>query len=282
MDILDFILEKLQQVPNLIIEYAPRILLAVVIFYIGRAIVRKLSSTTISASEKVETIDATLARFFGSVVLFAGMAAVLIAALSVASINLAFLASIIAAMMLALGFALQDTLGDVASGIMLVVFRPYKVGDEVEINGEKGVVTQLGLFTTQMLTRDNIELIVSNSDALGNKIKNYYDYGTRRLDMDFGVSYDTDIGKAIEAITGACRGDDRILPHPEGPWAKVVALGDSAIIIQLRIWCAADEHRNIMMDMSGRVKTALDVAGIEIPYEHNMIIPMKVSANVSG
>ena len=282
MDILDFILGKLQQIPNLIIEYAPRILLAVVIFYIGRAVVRKLSSTTIAASEKVETIDATLARFFGSVVLFAGMAAVLIAALSAASINLAFLASIIAAMMLALGFALQDTLGDVASGIMLVVFRPYKVGDEVEINGEKGVVTQLGLFTTQMLTRDNIELIVSNSDALGNTIKNYYDYGTRRLDMDFGVSYDADIGKAIEAITGACQGDDRILPHPEGPWAKVVALGDSAIIIQLRIWCAADEHRNIMMDMSGRVKTALDVAGIEIPYEHNMIIPMKVSANVSG
>ena len=282
MDILDFILGKLQQIPNLIIEYAPRILLAVVIFYIGRAIVRKLSSTTISASEKIETIDATLARFFGSVVLFAGMAAVLIAALSAASINLAFLASIIAAMMLALGFALQDTLGDVASGILMVVFRPYKVGDEVEINGEKGVVTQLGLFTTQMLTRDNIELIVSNSDALGNTIKNYYDYGTRRLDMDFGVSYDTDIGKAIEAITGACQGDDRILPHPEGPWAKVVALGDSAIIIQLRVWCAADEHRNVMMDMSGRVKTALDAAGIEIPYEHNMIIPMKVSANVSG
>ena len=123
---------------------------------------------------------------------------------------------------------------------------------------------------------------MSNSDALGNTIKNFYDYGTRRLDMDFGVSYDTDIGKAIEAITGACQGDDRILPHPEGPWAKVVALGDSAIIIQLRIWCAADEHRNVMMDMSGRVKTALDAAGIEIPYEHNMIIPMKVSANVSG
>jgi small conductance mechanosensitive channel len=282
MDILDFILSKLQQIPNLIIAYAPRILLALIIFYIGRAVVRKLSSTTVAASEKIETIDATLARFFGSVVLFAGMAAVLIAALSAAKINLAFLASIIAAMLLALGFALQDTLGDVASGIMLVVFRPYKVGDEVEINGEKGVVTQLGLFTTRMLTRDNIELIVSNSDAIGNTIKNYYDYGSRRLDMDFGVSYNTDIGKAIEAITGACQGDDRILPHPEGPWAKVVALGDSAIIIQLRVWCPADEYRHVKMDMSGRVKATLDAAGIEIPYEHNMIIPMKVSANVSG
>jgi len=279
MDIIGFIMEKLQQLPNLVIEFAPSVLLALAIFFIGRAIVRKLSSATVTASEKVETIDATLARFFGSMVLFAGMGAVLVAALSAMNVNLAFLASIVAAMMLALGFALQDTLGDVASGVMLVVFRPYKVGDEVELNGEKGVVTSLGLFTTRLVTRDNIEMIVGNSDALGNTIKNFYDYGTRRLDMDFGVSYNADIGQALEAIKSACEGDNRILAKPEGPWAKVVELGDSAIVIQLRVWCAADEHRNIKMDMSARVKAALDAAGIEIPYEHNMIIPMKVSAN---
>ena len=272
-------MEKLNQLPNLVIEFAPSVLLALAIFFVGRVIVRKLSSATVTASEKVETIDATLARFFGSMVLFAGMGAVLIAALSAMNVNLAFLASIIAAMMLALGFALQDTLGDVASGVMLVVFRPYKVGDEVELNGEKGVVTSLDLFTTRLVTRDNIEMIVGNSDALGNTIKNFYDYGTRRLDMDFGVSYNADIGQAIEAIKSACEGDNRILAAPEGPWAKVVELGDSAIVIQLRVWCDADEHRNIMMDMSARVKVALDAAGIEIPYEHNMIIPMKVSAN---
>jgi len=159
-----------------------------VIFYIGRAIVRSLSKATIKASEKVETIDATLARFFGSMVLFAGMGAVIIAALSAMNINLAFLASIVAALFVALGFALQDTLGDVAAGIMLVIFRPYKVGDEVEVNGETGVVAELGLFTTRLVTRDNIELVVGNSQALGGTIKNYYDFGERRLDMNFGVS----------------------------------------------------------------------------------------------
>lgn len=279
MDIFGFIIEKLQAIPNFIIEFAPSFLLALVIFFIGRAIVRKLSSATVAASERIDTIDATLARFFGSVVLFAGMGAVLVAALSAMSVNLAFLASIVAALMLALGFALQGTLGDVASGVLLVMFRPYKVGDEVEVSGEKGVVVQLSLFTTKLVTRDNIELVIGNSDALGNTIKNYYDYGTRRLDMNFGVSYNADIGEAITAIKSACDGDARILATPEGPWAKVVELGDSAVIIQLRMWCLADDHRDIKMDTSARVKTALDAAGIEIPYEHNMIIPMKVSAN---
>ena len=282
MDILSLIMEKLRQLPNLMIEIAPGVALAIAIFFIGRAIVRRLSNATVKASEKVATIDATLARFFGSVVLFAGMGAVIIAALSAMNINLAFLASVVAALLIALGFALQDTLGDVASGIMLVVFRPYRVGDEVEINGEKGVVTRLGLFTTRMTTRDNIELVVSNSDALGNTIKNYYDYGERRLDMDFGVSYDADIGTAIDAIKSACDGDDRILQKPEGPWAKVVSLGDSAVVIQLRVWCDADHLRHIKMDLSGRVKTALDAAGVEIPYEHNMIIPVRASQNAAG
>lgn len=280
MEILNMVMEKLQGLPNLIIEFAPGVLLALVIFYIGRAIVRRLSRATVAASERVETIDATLARFFGSIVLFAGMAAVLIAALSAMNVNLAFLASIVAAMMLALGFALQDTLGDVASGIMLVVFRPYKVGDEVEIDGEQGVVTELGLFATRMVTRDNLELVVGNSNALGGTIKNFYDYGERRIDMDFGVSYNADIGAAIDAIISAADGDERILRgEARAPWAKVVGLGDSAVIIQLRLWCAVDDYRHIKMDMSARVKAALDAAGIEIPYEHNMIIPVKASAN---
>lgn len=280
MDIVAFITEKLQELPNLIIEFAPKILLALLIFFIGRAIVRRLSKATISASERVATIDATLARFFGSMVLFGGMAAVFIAALSAVNIPLGFLASIIAAMMLALGFALQDTLGDVASGVMLVLFRPYKIGDEVELDGERGVVTQLGLFTTRMVTRDNIEFIVGNSAAFSGTIKNFNEFGDRRLDLDYGVSYDADIGKSIDALISATEGDDRIRRDSDrAPWAKVVELGDSAVVIQLRIWCDADELRNLEMDMPARVKSALDAAGIEIPYEHNMIIPMKVSAN---
>ena len=115
---------------------------------------------------------------------------------------------------------------------------------------------------------------VGNGSVFGNTIKNYYAYGDRRLDMDFGVSYDADLNKAIKAIIKAAENDDRIYSDP-APWAKVTGLGDSAVNIQLRVWCHADHHRKIKMEMSKHVKNALDKAGIEIPYEHCMIIPMK-------
>lgn len=274
MDVGGIIIEQLRNLPNLVIQFAPGLLLALAIFIIGRFIVRRLSKATVAASAKVNNIDETLARFFGSMVLFVGMFAVIIASLSAMNVNLAFLATIVASLMIALGFALQDTLGDVASGIVLAMFRPYGVGDEVEISGEKGVITELGLFATRMVTRDNIELVISNGDALGNTIKNYYAFGDRRLDMDFGISYGSDIGTAIKALTQAATRDDRVKSDP-APWAKVTELGDSAVVLQLRVWCEADNHRKVQMEMSRYVKEAFDDAGIEIPYEQCMIIPVE-------
>ncbi len=274
MDFMATILEKIQGLPNLFILYAPSILLAAIIFIVGRMIVRRLSGVTIKASQRVPNIDETLARFFGSVVLIFGTIAVLIAALAAMHINLAFLAAIVGALVIALGFALQETLGDLAAGVMLAFFRPYSVGEEVEISGVKGVVTNLGIFSTKLVTRDNIEIGVPNGQAFGGTIKNYYAFGDRRLDMDCGVSYDADLNIAISAILSAAEGDARIKSNP-APWAKVTGLGDSAVNIQLRLWCSADDYRHIKMDMGQRIKTALDAAGIEIPYEHNMIIPMK-------
>lgn len=277
MELVEILVARLQSLPNIVIEFAPSVLLALAILVIGRSIVSGLSRATVKASARVKTIDETLARFFGSVVLFAGTLAVIIAALSALNINLAFLATIVASLFIALGFALQDTLGDVASGIVLAVFRPYRVGDEVELNGEKGVVTDLGLFATRLTTRDNIELVISNSDALGNTIKNFYAFGERRLDMNFGIAYDADIGRAMEALISVTQSDDRILNTPK-PVAMVVELGDSSVVLQLRLWCDADDYRKIEMDVSERVKHAFDSAGVEIPYEHNTIIKRTVHA----
>lgn len=273
-NILDIALEKLAQLPHVAIKYAPGILLALLIFFIGRAVVRKLSGATVKASQRIPNIDETLARFFGSVILIGGTIAVMVASLAAMNIPLGFLATIVAALVIALGFALQESLGDLAAGIMLAFFRPFKVGQEVELAGEKGVVKQLSTFSTKLVTRDNIEIDIGNGAAFGNTIKNYYAFGDRRLDMDFGVSYDADLDVAIKAILSATEGDERIYQDP-APWAKVTGLGDSAVSIQLRIWCHADEHRNIKMDMSHRVKIALDKAKVDIPYEHCMIIPMK-------
>ena len=268
------IMEKVNTFPSLIVKYAPGIVLALLIFFIGRMIVRRLSGATVSATQRIPNIDETLARFFGSIVLFAGMVGIFVAALSAMHIPLGFLATIVGALVIALGFALQETLGDLAAGVMLAFFRPFKVGQEVEISGEKGVVKQLSIFSTKLVTRDNIEIDIGNGAAFGNTIKNYYAFGDRRLDMDFGVGYNADLDVAIKAILAAADGDDRIKSDP-APWAKVTGLGDSAVMIQLRVWTEADQYRNVKMDISQRVKESLDKAGVDIPYEHNMIIPMK-------
>ena len=256
---------------NVAVDWTPKIALAIGIFVIGRMIVRRLSKAAVVSTRKMPTVDETLARFFGSVILFFGMIAVLVSALSAMNVNLAWIGTIVAALFVALGFALQDTLGDFAAGVMLVVFRPYKIGDEVEIGGEQGVVSKLGLFTTHLKTRDGIEFVVGNGSAFGNTIKNFYAYDQRRLDMDFGVSYDANLDEAIAAILKVTEGDARINAVP-APLAHVTGLGDSAVNLQLRLYCHPDEHRNIMMDLSQRVKSELDAAGIEIPYEHAVII----------
>jgi len=151
------------------------------------------------------------------------------------------------------------------------MFRPYSIGDEVVINGEKGVVSELGLFSTKLKTRDGIEYFVGNGAAFGNTIRNNYAYEQRRLDMDFGVSYDANLDTALAAVLRAADGDPRIHAQP-APWAHVTGLGDSAVNLQLRVFCHPNEHRNIQMDMHQRVKEQLDAAGIEIPYEHATII----------
>lgn len=274
MDIVNTILEKLQLIPDYAVTFAPSILLAFIIFIVGRFIVRKASTGTVKATEKIPNIDSTLARFFGSLVLFIGMGTVIILALSAMKINLAFLATIVAALVLALGFALQDSLSDFASGIMLALFRPFKIGDQVEVAGETGVVQETGLFSTRLTTRDNVAISVGNGAIFGGTIKNYFHDGKLRLDTDIGVSYNADLDKSIAAIIGAVENDSRVHKDP-APWAKVTSLGDSAVNIQLRLWTDAEDNRGVKMDISKPIKEALDKAGIEIPYEHCMIISQK-------
>ncbi len=268
MDFNALINDKLPELQAWAIGFGPKLLVAILIFIIGRMIVRKLSGATVDASQKVPNLDLTIAKFLGSLVLFGGLFAVVIASLSALSIPLGFIATIVGAMVVALGFALKGSLGDLASGVMLAFFRPYIVGDEVEIGGERGKVKSLDLFSTTLTTVDSIEVLVGNGAVFGSTIKNYSDFGDRRLDMDFGVSYDADLNASIAAITQAASADERIINNPHGPWAKVVELGDSAVTIQLRVWCKADDYRAIKADMYYRVKKALDKAGIEIPYEH--------------
>ena len=268
---MEILLEKLSILPGIVIEFSPRLIFALLIFFVGRFVLGRLMEVVDRLVLTIPNIDKTLASFFSSVIYFSATALIIVLSLEALSIPLGFLPTMLSAMILALGFALQGALGDLASGILLVIFRPYNVGDEVELNGTEGVVSNLALFSTRLRTRENVEIIIGNGAAFSNTIKNYYAFGERRLDMEFGVSYSADLNETILVLLGVAKGDDRIFNDP-APWAKVVSLGDSSVNLELRLWCRADDYRKIEMDLPYRVKKALDTAGIEIPYPHTTVI----------
>ena len=201
-----------------------------------------------------------------------------IAALTVLGIDTTSISGMVLGLGVAMAFILQGVLSDVAAGVMMLMFKPYKVGDVVEIDGAKGVVQSIEFSATRMKTRNNIEIIVANGKAWGGIIKNHTSLQKRRLDMDFGVSYDADIDKAIGAITAAARSDSRVFSDP-APWAKVISLGESSIVIQLRLWCDFEDLRSIKMEISQPVKTALNRANVGIPYPHEIKIKKKVKTS---
>lgn len=260
---------------SLAIPYAIPLVLAFLVILIGFPIAKKIAGGAEKAFNKAPNADASLSRFFASLVKFILLVIVIMAALGVLGVDTSPIVGLIAASGAALGFILQGALGNVAAGVMLMLFRPFSIGDEVEAGGVIGVVTGIQLTGTRLKTADNVEIIVANGDIWGGTIKNRTSMGARRLDKNFGISYDADIDKAIAAITAAAAANPRVHANP-APWAKVVNLGDSSVDIQLRAWCDASDYKALSTEISQPVKQALDAAGIGIPYPHEIKIKQHV------
>lgn len=247
---------------------AGKALLALVILWVGMFVLKALRKGLRTAFERNPRIDMMLAAFFASIIYYFGLFILVVTALSTLGINMGAAMAAATAFVAAMGFALEGVLGNFAAGVMVMIFRPYKIGDEVELAGHKGVVKDINLVATVLHTRDNKEIIVGNGEATSGTIRNNSALGIRRLDMDFGIDFDTDVDTAIGVITGAVADDPRILSEPHGPWAKVITLKDRQLVLQLRIWVEFEDYRKIRMDISQKIKTALDTAGIGIPYPH--------------
>ncbi|NRA98983.1 MAG: mechanosensitive ion channel [Rhodobacteraceae bacterium] len=215
--------------------------------------------------EKQEEFDPTLARFFASIVRYAILAFAGIAVLSQFGIQTTSLAALVGAAGLAVGLALQGTLSHLASGVMLVMFRPFKVGDFVVVGGQMGTVDEIALFTTKLTTVDNVAIIVPNGDVFSGVITNYSANDTRRCDMVFGVSYDADLKKAEEVIWKIVNADERVMKDPE-PFVKVTNLGDFSVDFTLRLWCNAADYWDLKFNTTRAIKDEFDAAGIDIPF----------------
>jgi small conductance mechanosensitive channel len=173
--------------------------------------------------------------------------------------------AIFGAVGLALGLALQGTLSNFASGVMLLVFRPFNLGDFVEAGGTTGVVMEIGVFSTTLRTPDNVKIVVPNKQIYDTTISNYQGFDTRRVDLVMGIAYDDDIKTAISAIREIVAADGRVLADP-APQIAVSNLGDSSVDIVVRPWCATGDYWDLRFDLTHRLKEGLEAAGCSIPF----------------
>ena len=224
-------------------------------------------------------VDETLTPFIASLSYYAVLTFVLVAVLSLFGIETTSFIAVLGAMGFAVGLAMQGTLSNFASGVMLLVFRPFDVGDFVEAAGQAGSIREIGIFSTVMHTGDNIRIVVPNSSIYGGVIRNYSANETRRNDLVVGISYDDDIGKAMETIRAVLAADSRVLKDPE-PVIAVSEMADSSVNLVVRPWCDKGDYWPLRFDLTRSLKERLEQAGCSIPYPQTDIHVHRESAGV--
>ncbi len=249
----------------LLIEHGLSMIGAVLILIIGFWLAGRAQAFTVKALDKPLNSDAMLKGFFGSIVRYLVIIATILAVLGQFGIETTSLIAVLGAAGLAIGLALQGTLSNVAAGVMLLVFHPFRVGHFVELGGVSGTVKNLNLFTTELATGDNVQIIIPNSGVWGQSLKNYSVHATRRVDMVFGIAYDADIDKAMSIIRAAIAADVRCHTDPK-PLVVVGNLGVSSVDLTTRVWCANGDYWGVKFDLTKKVKEMFDAEGVDIPF----------------
>ncbi|WP_425050874.1 mechanosensitive ion channel family protein [Psychromarinibacter sp. S121] len=244
---------------------------AVVILLLGFIIGGWAARRVRKLGERHPKLDVMLFNFLGSILRYAILAITVIFVLNRFGLETTSLVAAMGAAGLAIGLALQGTLSNVAAGVMIILFRPIKVGDFVEIADEMGTVKDVSLNYTELASLSNTQVIIPNAQVWGNTIENYSVYPTRRAEWTFGVSYDADLKLAETTILDTIMADPRAKSDPE-PFIQVNNLGDSSVDFLVRVWVDASDNFGFQTDMKRKVKEALDAAGIEIPYPYRTVV----------
>lgn len=250
--------------------YAPLIVdavKAIAVLIVGWMAANTVSGLIRRRLSKLKNMDQTLTNFVASLVRWVILLMVAVAVLGLFGIEASSLVAVLGAATLAIGLALQGTLSDLAAGFMLILFRPYKIGQFVDIAGTSGTVADLNLFVTELVTPDNIQIIVPNGQAWGAIITNFSAHDTRRVDLVFGIDYGDNAEDAMQIIMDLAKADSRVLDDPE-PWIRVTNLGDSSVDLTARIWCKSADYWDLKFAMTIAVKKAFDTKGVSIPYPH--------------
>ncbi|MEC8643002.1 MAG: mechanosensitive ion channel domain-containing protein [Pseudomonadota bacterium] len=262
------------QTLTLATEYGLNFLAALITIIIGVWASRRASKVVRDWLTRSSRIDRTLAPILAALVRYAILTLTVVVTLGNFGVETTSIIAVLGAAGLAIGLALQGTLSNVAAGLMLLFLRPFKIGDWVEAAGVSGSVREIGLFTTIIDTFDNVYISVPNSAIWTSNIINHAKYGTRRLDLDIGVSYDSDLDE-VESAMMELAADARVLAAP-APRFLVVSYGDSAINVRLRAYAEYDDFFDLYWDMNRSLKGVLDARGIDIPF------PQRVVRHVGG
>jgi len=268
MDISELNLSNLDRYIAMLAEHGPNYLIkfvtAFLIFWIGKRIARWVTNMVVAGMRK-NNVDSELQGFFNSLIYWVLFALVCITALGQLGVQTASFVAILGAAGLAVGLALQGSLSNFAAGVLILILRPFRVGEFVDIAGESGKVQSIKIFTTELRTGDNKCVIIPNARVLDSNIVNHSSTGTRRVDLVFGIGYDDNIQQARDVIKRIMDADSRILKDPEAA-VMVSELADSSVNLAVRPWVKTEDYWGVMADMKESIKNAFDDDGISIPY----------------
>ena len=259
------------------VDLGINVISAIVIFFVGKWIVNLVVKGLLKAMQKGD-MDITLRRFVSNLARMLLMLFVIIAAIHQLGIQTASLIALLGAAGLAVGLALQGSLSNFAAGVLIVLFRPYKVGDWIEGGGVSGAVEEVQILTTVLKTGDNKRVIIPNSQIMGTTITNYSANDTRRVDLVVGVSYSDDLDKVRKELQDLVNADERILKDPAVTIA-VSELADSSVNFVLRPWVNTADYWAVYFDLTERVKKRFDEVGISIPFPQRDIHVHNVPAD---
>lgn len=254
----------LETVHTWVQESWPRLLGALLILGIGWFVAQSLVRLTLAALRRVGA-EPTLVSFLGSFLKLAAAAVVVVAALSYLGVPPASMLAVLGAAGLAVALSLQNSLSNFASGIIISVFRPFKVGDVLDVSGEVGTVESIEIFYTHFSTPDNRGMILPNSTIASSKIINLTAKETRRIDLEIGVSYEDDLDRVLKILRELVESDPRILKDP-APILGVANFGESSVNLWVRPWVKRTDFLDVSLDLKRRIKQRFDELGISIPY----------------
>jgi len=254
----------LQSAQHLVTTFGLKVIAAIAVLIIGRWIAKGLTSLTRRAMGKAK-VDTMLASFIGNLVYAALLTFVVLAAINQLGVQTTSFIAVIGAAGLAVGLALQGSLANFAAGVLIIIFRPYKVGDYIEGGGVAGTVEEVQIFTTVLKTPDNKTVIVPNGHIMAGTITNYSARAERRIELVVGVGYDADLDKTRQVLTEILNQDERILPDP-APVIGVSELAESSVNFVVRPWVKTADYWPVFFDLNERVKKRFDAEGINIPF----------------